>query len=115
MEIPEYLKNVRKMMWTIIGALGALATIWGVTDRLTTDAELKASEDRIIAEVRTESADIRAVIIEDMESRLDALIFDINMAEARGDAPNEADIIKRNNLERRINKLKAEETNEEIN
>lgn len=111
MELPGYFKNVKAIISSIVGAIGVLTALWAVSDRLVTDGELQQSEERVIAEVRNESASIRVVVIEDMEARLDDLNFEINMAQMAGEQPNEALIIKRNTLERRIEKLKANEDN----
>ena len=106
MQLPEFVTNVKKMSAAFVAFAGLVTTIWAVSDRLVTDGELQASEDRIIAEVRGESARLATTIIEDMESRLDKMNFDILMREASGEPPNEALIIERNNLQRRIEKLK---------
>ena len=53
--------------------------------------------------------------IEDMEARLDDLSFELAMAERRGDEPNQAMIIQRNNLDRRIQRLKEDESSDPPN
>lgn len=109
MKLPEFVTNFKKVGTAAVAFLGLVTTIWVVSDRLVTDTELQTSEDRVISEVRMESADIRAILIEDMEARLDDLSFEINIAESRGESPNEATIIKRNSLERRITRLREDE------
>lgn len=110
LELPKFVKDVKMMVITIASAIGAITTIWAFGDIIVTDEELKASEERVIAEVRTETARNRVVVIEDMEARLDDLDFQINMAQTAGEPPNQALIIQRNSLERRIEKLKENET-----
>lgn len=110
MQLPEFVTNFKKVGTAVVAFLGLVTTIWAVSDRLVTDTELKTSEDRVISEVRVESAALRSILIEDMEARLDDLSFEISIAEARGEEPNEATIIKRNNLDRRIKRLKENET-----
>lgn len=107
--LPEFVTNVKKMSAAFVAFAGLVTTIWAVSDRLVTDGELQSSEDRIIAEVRSESAKLATTIIEDMEARLDKMNFDILMLDAAGEPPNEALIIERNNLERRIEDLKSNE------
>lgn len=109
MKLSEFVKDFRMIGTAVVAFLGLVTTIWIVSDRLVTDKELQTSEDRVISEVRMESAALRSIIIEDMEARLDDLSFEIDMAERRGDEPNEATIIKRNNLDRRIQRLKEDE------
>lgn len=110
MQLPEFVTNVKKMSAAFVAFAGLVTTIWAISDRLVTEDELQtvveASEDRIVAEVRSESARLATTIIEDMESRLDKMNFDIMMLQASGEPPNEALIIERNNLQRRIEKLK---------
>jgi hypothetical protein len=115
-----------------IAALVGLSTIIGafvtINNYIATDSELaatektlsdkmKASEGRIISEVRTESAETRFVLIEDMEFRLDSYDYEISIIQAKGDIVPEALIINRNNLERRIQRLKNNEssTDDDIN
>lgn len=90
---------------TIIGAFVTINT-W-----VATDDELAASEARIISEVRSESAGIKLTLVEDMESRLDEFDFDISILESRGEHVPEALRIKRNMLERRIQRLRDENNN----
>ena len=99
----------------VVAFLGLVTTIWVVSDRLVTDSELQTSEDKIISEVRMESASLRSIIIEDMEARLDDLSFELAMAERRGDEPNQAMIIQKNNLDRRIQRLKEDESSDPPN
>ena len=91
--------------------VGAIVTITDVVDVMATDEELAASEARIISEVRTESAGIKLTLIEDMEARLDEFDFDISILESKGEAVPEALRIKRNMLDRRIQRLKENEIN----
>lgn len=96
--------------------IGAFVTIngWIATDEELAASEAKltnninASEARIISEVRSESADIKLTLVEDMESRLDEFDYDISILEMKGDPVPEALRIKRNMLERRIQRLKNE-------
>ena len=89
----------------LAAVIGAFVTINGW---IATDDELAASEARIISEVRSESADIKLTLVEDMESRLDEFDYDISILEMKGDPVPEALRIKRNMLERRIQRLKNE-------
>ncbi len=97
-------------------ALAGLATVVGafiaISNVIATDDELAATEARIISEVRTESADIKLTLIEDMESRLDEFDYDISILETTDVAAvPEALRIKRNMLNRRIQRLKNNENN----
>lgn len=96
-----------------IAAITGLAAIIGafvtINGWIATDDELAASEARIISEVRTESAGIKLTLIEDMESRLDEFDYDISIKEANGEPVPEALRIKRNMLDRRIQRLKENE------
>lgn len=96
-------------------ALAGLATVIGafiaISEVIATDDELAAAEARIISEVRTESASIKLTLIEDMESRLDEFDYDIIIKETNGEAVPEALRIKRNMLDRRIQRLKDNENN----
>lgn len=98
-----------------IAALVGIATVIGavvaINDFIATDDELAASEARIISEVRTESADVKLILVEDMESRLDEFDYDISILESNGEAVPEALRIKRNMLDRRIQRLKNNENN----
>ena len=98
-----------------VAALVGLATVIGafiaISEVIATDDELASTEARIISEVRTESAGIKLTLIEDMESRLDEFDYDISIKEATGEAVPEALRIKRNMLDRRIQRLKNNENN----
>ena len=115
MKLSEFVKDFKMVGTAVVAFLGLVTTIWVVSDRLVTDTELQTSEDKIISEVRMESASLRSIIIEDMEARLDDLAFELAMAERRGDEPNQAMIIQRNNLDRRIQRLKEDEASDPPN
>ena len=104
--------TVGKAIAVIVGLATVLGAVWGIDDRYAkNDAvseEIAASEARIVSEVRTESAETRLIIIEDMEARLDEMDFDISILEANGEVVDEALRIKRNMLDRRIQRLKNE-------
>ena len=67
--------TIGKGVAVILGISAVLVAVWGFDDRYAKEDDVKnqiiASEARIISEVRSESADTRLIMIEDMESRLD--------------------------------------------
>lgn len=107
--------TIGKAVGTIVGVSAVLAAVWAIDDRYVTTNEMTSSEARIISEVRSESAETRVILIEDMESRLDEFDFDISMLEADGQVIPESLGIKRNMLDRRIQRLKQNETNNHNN
>ena len=103
--------TIGKGVATILGVSAVLAAVWAVDDRYVKNDELSATEGRIISEVRSESADTRVILIEDMESRLDEFDFDISILESENEVVPESLRIKRNMLNRRIQRLKNENNN----
>ena len=100
--------TIGKAVAFVVGLATVVGSFIAISDVIATDDELAASEARIISEVRTESAETRLILIEDMEARLDEFDFDISILEANGQAVPEALRIKRNMLDRRIQRLRNE-------
>jgi hypothetical protein len=107
--------TIGKGVAAILAISGLLTAVWAVDDRYAKNGDVKtqieSSEGRIISEVRTESAETRLVLMEDMESRLDEYEYEISIIERTGDPVPEVLRIKRNMLERRIERLKNENPN----
>ena len=100
--------NVKVIIGVIVIISSLLTAVWTIDDRYAKNSELSATEGRIISEVRSESASTRVILIEDMESRLDEFDFDISIIERNNEVVPESLRIKRNMLDRRIQRLKNE-------
>ena len=116
---PLFQSTVGKASGVMVGVVALLVAVWNVDDRYAKagevdalktriEQEIEASEARIISEVRSESAETRLILIEDMESRLDEFDYDISILESNSQVVPESLRIKRNMLERRIKRLNHE-------
>jgi len=107
--------TIGKGVAVILSISAVLGAVWGFDDRYAKEddvqVQITASEARIISEVRSESADTRLIMIEDMESRLDEFDYDISIIESKSEVVPESLRIKRNMLDRRIQRLKDNENN----
>jgi hypothetical protein len=104
-----YESTIGKGILAVVGTATVVGSFVAISNVIATDSELSATEARIISEVRSESAGTRLALIEDMESRLDEYDYDISIIEANGEQVPEARRIKRNMLDRRIQRLKNNE------
>lgn len=111
----SYVTNVRVILASVASLVAALGVVWTVDDRYAKedgiDKKLAAMEARLISEFRSEAADTRVVLIEDMEQRLDEFDYEISIKQASGEGVSELLQIKRNMLDRRIKRLKENESN----
>lgn len=109
----KLLTNVKVVGGALLTVTSIIFAIWAFDDRYAKITQLQGAESRIVSEVRSESAETRVTLIEDMESRLDEFDYDISILESSGEAVPESLRIKRNMLNRRIQRLK--DNNENIN
>ena len=105
------LTNVKVVIGAVVTVISLVTALWAVDDRYPKKDDLDNMEGRIVSEFRSESADTRMTLVEDMESRLDEMDYDISILETKGEIVPEVLRIKRNMLYRRIEGLKNENAN----
>jgi hypothetical protein len=110
-----YVTNIKVIVAAVVSFVTFLGVIWTVDDRYTKDGDLESMEARLISEFRSEAADTRVVLIEDMESRLDEFDYELALLRANNQVVPELLQIKRNMLDRRIQRLKNEDNTETDN
>ncbi len=102
--------NAKVVIGGILTVISLITALWAVDDRYPKKDDLGTMEGRIVSEFRSESASTRMTLVEDMESRLDDMDYDISIHERNNEVVPEALRIKRNMLYRRIEALKNNET-----
>lgn len=107
--------NAKVVIGGIVTVISLITALWAVDDRYPKKDDLETMEGRIVSEFRSESASTRMTLVEDMESRLDEMDYDISILEKNNELVPEVLTIKRNMLYRRIEDLKNNETDNNSN
>ena len=105
------LTNVKVVIGAVVAIISLVTGLWAIDDRYPKKDDLENMEGRIVSEFRSESAETRLTLIEDMESRLDEFDYDISILETNNEVVPEVLRIKRNMLYRRIEGLKNNNEN----